>query len=298
MPLSKTRMSEWMLLLVALIWGTSYGVAKSALVFYPVLGFLCVRFILTFVLLTPWLRQHWRVALKPGLLLGVLLWAIFLAETFGVAHTTASNAAFLISLCVVLTPLVEWAMFKRRPSAQAFACAGLSLLGALLLTGGASISLNAGDWLMLLAALLRAFMVCSTRKLLVNKDIPALALTAVEVGVVGFGCLLLLVLTTGAIPPLPSTWSFWGATVYLVLFCTLFAFFAQISALGHTSPSRASLLMGTEPLFGACFAVLWLNEQLTMMAWAGGVLIVLASLWGTRPEKAPGVPVPGAPTSA
>ncbi len=291
MPLAKSRMYEWMLLLVALIWGTSYGVAKSALVFYPVLGFLAVRFILTFVLLLPWLHRHWRAALKPGMLLGVILLGIFLAETFGVAHTTASNAAFLISLCVVLTPLMEWAMFRQRPGGEAFAYAGLSLLGALLLTGGGPMTFNSGDWLMLLAALLRAFMVCSTRKVLTDSAIPSLALTAVETGVVGFGSLVLLVLTTGTVPPLPVAWSFWAAAAYLVLFCTLFAFFAQISALRHTSPSRASLLMGTEPLFGACFAVLWLDEQLTVLAWLGGALIVLASLLGTRPRRQEGVAV-------
>lgn len=292
MPLSKTRLCEWMLLLVAMIWGTSYGVAKSALAFYPVLGFLAVRFIITFVLLLPWLRNHWRVALKPGLMLGSILLSIFLAETFGVARTTASNAAFLISLCVVLTPLVEWLMFRRRPSGEAFAYAGLSLLGALMLTGGVSMRLNAGDGLILLAAVLRAFMVCSTRKLLANTQIPALAMTAVQVGVVGFGSLVLLLVTAGAVPPLPADVSFWVAAVYLVLFCTLFAFFAQNFALRHTAPSRVALLMGAEPLFGAVFAVLWLHEQLTAAGWLGGLLIVVASWLGTRPPKVRQAAVP------
>ena len=291
MLLSKLRSPEVMLLLVALIWGTSYGVAKGALVFYPVLGFLSVRFVLTFMALLPFLRGQWRKALKPGCLLGSVLLAIYLSETFGVAHTSASNAAFLISLCVVITPWVEWAMFRRRPTAQAFGYAALSLLGAFMLTGGRDISLNTGDGLMLLAALLRALMVCFTRKLLQNTDIPTVALTAVQVGVVGFGSLIILLCTTGSLPPLPSAPDFWVATVYLVLFCTLFAFFAQNAALRHTTPSRASLLMGAEPLFGACFAVLWLGEQLSVLAWCGGLLIVLASLLGTRPVKGPGLAV-------
>lgn len=293
MLLSKTRIAEVMLLLVAFIWGTSYGVAKGALVFYPVLGFLCVRFIMTFMVLVPTLRgAQFRAALRPGLALGTLLLCIFLSETYGVAQTSASNAAFLISLCVVLTPIVEWLVFGNRPTGEAIALGGLSLAGAMLLTGTFGVDMNRGDWLILLAALLRAVMMCATRRMLQNAEIPALALTAVQVGVVGFGSLIILLFTAGSLPPLPSETSFWTATVYLVLFCTLFAFFAQIYALRYTAPTRASLLMGAEPLFGACFAVMWLGEQLTPLAWCGGVLIVVASMLGLRPSKTAKAVVP------
>lgn len=47
------RASDLALLLVAVVWGTRYGVAKGALAFYPVLGFLAVRFLLAAVLLAP-----------------------------------------------------------------------------------------------------------------------------------------------------------------------------------------------------------------------------------------------------
>lgn len=100
-PKHLLRLSDLALLLVAMVWGTSYGVAKGALAFYPVLGFLAVRFILTFTLLLPAL-------LRAGAPLGALMLLSFLCESFGVAHTQASNAAFLISLCVVFTPFAEW----------------------------------------------------------------------------------------------------------------------------------------------------------------------------------------------
>lgn len=287
MAFSKIRVSELMLLFVALIWGTSYGVAKSALVFYPVLGFLAIRFIMTFVLLLPYLLKYLKQALLPGLVLGTILLGIFLAETFGVSQTSASNAAFLISLCVVFTPFAEWAIFRRRPAAVSFGTAGVSLFGAYLLTSSSAFELNQGDFLIIIAAVLRSLMVCFTKLMLRSRNVPPLALTAVQVGVVGFGCLAFLLFSPGSIPKLPTEISFWGATIYLVLFCTLFAFYAQNVALRDISPSRASLLMGSEPLFGACFAVLWLNEQLTIVSWCGGLLIVIASLLGARPERAP-----------
>lgn len=131
-------LSDLMLLAVAVVWGTSYGVVKSALVFYPVLGLLAMRFGITFVLLSPTLR-HLRAAdartLRGVLSAGALLLGIFLCETFGILLTRAANAAFLISLCVVLTPLVEWWMLKRTPSRIEWGAVALSLLGAWLLRG-------------------------------------------------------------------------------------------------------------------------------------------------------------------
>ena len=281
LPVRLLHGSDLLLLLVAMVWGTSYGVAKQALVFYPVLGFLAARFCITFLLLAPQLRGAGRAAWRPGLPLGLVLLAIFLCETYGVAHTSASNAAFLISLCVVLTPFVEWLLLGRRPDARLWPAVALSLLGTWLLSGGVEATFNLGDGLLLAAALLRAVQVCLTSRSSIGREVPVLALTAVQTGVVGFGCLLLGLLLPGGLPALPTAPAFWAGTLYLVLFATLFAFFVQNRALGSSSPTRVSLLMGSEPLFGALFAVFWLGEALSFAAWLGGLLIVAATLWAS-----------------
>lgn len=280
---------DLLLLLVAVVWGTSYGVAKQSLSFYPVLGFLAIRFGLTFILLLPALGKlrsaQGRNALKAGLPLGLILLAIFLCETYGVLHTSAANAAFLISLCVVFTPLVEWLLLARRPAPGVFALSAVSCLGAGLLSAGVSLGFNLGDGLILLAALLRAAMVCLTKKLTADKPMSTLALTAVQSGVVGIGSLVAAQLALPAgLPALPSAPQFWLGTLYLVLFCTIFAFFAQNWGVQRSSPTRVALLMGSEPLFGALFAVLWLGEQLSPSAWLGGLLIVGAALWQSLPQ--------------
>ena len=277
------RLADAALLLVAVVWGTSYGVAKGALAFYPVLGFLAVRFGLTFVLLLPALLRasasERRDALAVGLPLGGLMLAIFLCETFGLALTQASNAAFLISLCVVFTPFAEWRLLGLRPARAMFIFAGVSLLGAALLSGGFSGHWGAGDALMLAAAVLRAITVCQTSRLTRQRNAPVLALTAVQAGVIALGSVALALVWPGGLPPLPRDGSFWLACIYLVAGCTVFAFVVQNWALRHSSPSRVGLLMGSEPAFGALFAVLWLGEGLSATGWTGGALIVAAALW-------------------
>ena len=111
--------------------------------------------------------------------------------------------------------------------------------------------------------------------------LPLLMLGVLAGAFIGLGSLLLFMCSAEGLPALPVERSFWLATVYLVLGCTVFAFFAQNWALQHSSPSRVALLTSAEPAFGVVFAVLWLGEGLGVTAWIGGGLIVLAALWTT-----------------
>lgn len=284
---------EALLLLVAIVWGGSYSAAKIATDQMPVLQFLLLRFGLTFLLLLPALRgldvASWPSALAGASLLGVNLLAIFVCETFGVSLTSASNAAFLISLCVAFTPLCEWWLLKDKPTGAVLVATALSLLGAALLAFQHGVSVSAfarGDALMVLAAFLRGVMVCLTRRHGLQHGLPALSMTAVQMGVMTLGSGLLMIAVQGPVwTPLPSSASFWGAMAFLVLLCTLLAFFVQNYAASRTSPSRVALLMGSEPLWGALIAVVWLGDRLTMQGWLGGLLIVASAWWVTRPRS-------------
>lgn len=297
-------MAELMLLLVAAVWGGSYAVARQATQQMPVLPFLALRFGLTFLVLLPALRPlfgaQWRQGLAVGGLLGANLLAVFVCETFGVSLTSASHAAFLISLCVALTPFVEWWLLRERPARRMFWAAGLSAVGAAMLsaTSPAELAVGWGNALMVLAAFLRAVMVCLTRRLAGRHTLPALTLTALQAGVTALGAALLALTVSpasGTWPLPPATASFWWGMAYLVLLCTVFAFFAQNHAASRSSPSRVALLMGSEPVFGALIAMHGFGEHIGPGGWAGGLLIVVAAGWVTLPrrERSPGDP--GAP---
>jgi drug/metabolite transporter (DMT)-like permease len=118
-----------------------------------------------------------------------------------------------------------------------------------------------------------------------DSTLPALSVTAVQSGVVASGSAAAAWLFAPqqwqALPTLTGHASFWAYVAYLVLACTLFAFFAQNFAIKRSSPTRVSLLMGSEPAFGALFACLWLGERISLTAWVGGALIVAASILAT-----------------
>lgn len=292
---SRLPLPEIALLLTAFFWGTSYGITKDALLYTGVLAFIVIRFGLTSILLAPifikelrtGLAKDWKFAVPTG---GILL-CIFLAEIYGVFHTTASKAAFLISLCVLITPFVEAITDRKLPSTAIVLFALLSLFGVFLLTTPSSnnpafnlfaLNMNKGDYSILLAAFLRACMVVTTKTLLKGKTLSALSTTSIQVNVVTLGALFIFIATDNPIEQLfPTDLTFWIATFYLTIFCTIFALFAQNFGVKHTTSSRVALLTGSEPAFGAMFAYYWLGESLNTIQMIGGTCILLATIMAT-----------------
>lgn len=298
---SRLPVTELMLLLVALFWGTSYGMTKEALVYTPVFVFIVIRFSCTFMVMLPLvikdfkqgLNKDWKVALPTGIVLSL----IFMCEVGGIYYTSASKAAVLISLSVLFTSALELLINKKKPSGLLVGLSVLSVIGVVLLSSEASNSdslttnfeisrgLNLGDYLILCAAVLRALMVTLTKKLVSNKQITTTSLTAFQSLVVAIvGCIALMFLNQDFnLAFIPLAPQFWGITAYLVLFCTLFAFFVQNYAVKKHSPTKVALLMGSEPLFGAMFAVIWLGESLSPIQIVGmGVIVVTVTLVSVR----------------
>ena len=278
-----------MLLLVAIFWGTSYGVAKEALLFTSVLVFLVIRFVMTTLVLLPMVIYrkniaHWKSAIPTG----VVLFLIFVCETYGIKNTTASNAAFLISLFVVFTPFVEWLVNKNKPTKKLLFLSIISVIGVFLLTNinTHQMNINKGDILMLMAALLRGVMVVFTKKVMVDKDVDPIMVTSVQSSVVSIlsVVLLLSIHEVEWVNLIPLDLSFWLLAIYLVLFCTVFAFYAQNYSVKKMSPTKVSILMGSEPIFGALFAFLWLSESFTLVQVIGASLIFIATFIVTRQE--------------
>ncbi|WP_353500289.1 DMT family transporter [Vibrio sp. CB1-14] len=278
--------TEWLLLLVAIFWGTSYGMTKSALVFTSVLMFIAIRFSLTFIALLPVVirdfklgrNKDWITAIPTGAILS----AIFFCEVIGVSKTTASNAAFLISLSVIFTAFAERLVNKHEVSMTYKSLVVLCIIGVYLLSQPdlTSFTFNSGDYWILGAACLRGLMVTTTKRLTEGRVISTVSLTALQSATVAVVAIIAcgLFLPMDAIS-IPTSLSFWLMTLYLVAFCTLFAFFVQNYAVRRLSPTRVSLLMGSEPLFGALFAMLWLGEQLTALQALGALMIISSVIY-------------------
>jgi drug/metabolite transporter (DMT)-like permease len=285
------RATDVVLLGVAVVWGSSYLVAKDLTVVAPVLVVLALRHLLSAAALGLVCRRT-RAAvpgateLGVGVLLGCTQTAVLTLETFGVAATTATNAGLLISLTVVLTPLLDSVWGRTSLPAPFFAAAAVAVVGVGLLVSGEGLRAPGwGDGLMLAAAAVRALHVSLIGRLTAERPYSSLVLTTVQAAT---GAVLL---TVAAAPSLGTAVAHlppaaWAQLAYLALACTVFAFLAQTWAIRRTSPSRASLLMGTEPIWAVAVGVGIGGETLTAVAASGAVLVLLATGYGQHVERA------------
>lgn len=267
MSARSVRVGRWAdlpVLLVAGVWGSSYLAAKGVTTAGTVVGVLVLRFAVVVPVLVAvgWgrLRALSAAQVRGGAVLGVVLAGIFLLETYGVVHTSATNAGLIISLTMVFTPLAESRVRGTRLPGAFLAAAGVSVAGVALLTQGAGFTApSGGDLLMLGAALARTVHVLAMARMESVRGADSMSLTTLQLAgaVVVFGALA-VVPGTGA-SPWATAGGFdggdWAGLLYLSVFCTLFAFFVQMWAVRRTSPSRVSLLLGTEPVWAALLGV-------------------------------------------
>jgi drug/metabolite transporter (DMT)-like permease len=289
-PMLRTgRATDAVLMGVALVWGSSYLVAKDLTGAAPVLVVLALRYVLSVAALGAVCRWTRAVPgpgeLRVGVLLGCTQAAVLTLETFGVAATTATNAGLIISLTVVFTPLLDSVWGRTSLPAPFFAATAVAVVGvALLVSGEGWRAPGWGDGLMLAAAAVRAVHVSLIGRLTAGRTYSSLVLTTVQSGV---GALLLSAAAAphlgAAVTSLPP--SAWAQLAYLALACTVFAFLAQTWAIRRTSASRASLLLGTEPIWAVAVGVGLGGESLTAVAACGAVLVLAATGWGQQVER-------------
>ncbi|MEV0993126.1 DMT family transporter [Streptomyces sp. NPDC049949] len=285
------RRTDAVLLLVALVWGSSYLAAKTATVVLPVLVVLFARYAISALACgalvaarrrtRPWTRAEIRI----GSLLGVTQAAVLVLETYGVAHTSAANAGLIISLTIVLTPLMDRTGGRPGMPVTFFLAAGLCVLAVGLLISGTGLHApRLGDGLMLAAAVVRAGHVALVGRLTAGRAVDPLHLTTVQTVV---GSVLFLPPAIAHLPDLvQSSAATWTQLIYLALFCSVFAFLAQTWAVQRTSASRASLLLGTEPIWAVAVGITLGGERLTAWAFLGAILMITGTYWGQSVERA------------
>ncbi|MFF6999521.1 DMT family transporter [Streptomyces sp. NPDC008313] len=277
-------------LLVAVVWGSSYLAAKEITSTRTVLAVLVLRFavVIPVLVVAGWRRLR---ALTPAQargagMLGLILAGIFLLETYGIVHTSATNAGLIISLTMIFTPVAESRVHGTRLSGSFMAAAGLSVLGVVLLTQGAGFSApSGGDLLMLGAAVARTVHVLAMARTKSVRGADSLSLTTVQLG----GAVVVFALLATVLPgPGGTPWALaagfgtgqWLGLLYLSVFCTLFAFFVQMWAVRRTSPSRVSLLLGTEPVWAAVVGIALAGDRAGVPGFLGVALVLAGTAWG------------------
>lgn len=265
-----------LLLLVTVVWGTTFPLLKSASSTLSGLEITALRFAVAGIAMLPFALKATRATWRDGAVLGALALLSYVAQAVGLEYISSNRSAFLTSLNVLMVPFLGL-LFGGRLSAlmvgaATLACAGIGLMSW---DGGAHLL---GDAITVACALAYALYVIVLSQRAGRHEARQLAATQIVLMAL-FALLWMLVadarngslasLGTRALPHLDTV-------LYLGLVASAGMLFLQAVAQRHVSADKAAIIYAMEPVFAALFGWLWLAEILTLQAAIGGALVVLA----------------------
>jgi drug/metabolite transporter (DMT)-like permease len=272
------------LVLVTAIWGVTFVQVKDAVEIYPLFAFLSVRFAIASTTLAPFVAGRIRSLDRRGLVAGASLgWLLALGyalQTAGLARTTVSSTGFITGLCVVLTPITAYALFRDRIPVAAWLGVALSTIGLGLLFGieaGSSL----GDLLVLGGALAYALQIVLLERYAPHYDPVAFTLVEMVAACLGFTAIALV---RGELS-VPHGWTVWGALLVTGVFASAFAFLVQTWAQRELSATRVALVFALEPVFAGLAGYLLAGDRLGALGW-GGCALILAGIVISEPAAA------------
>ena len=216
-----------------------------------------------------------KACVVHGCIAGVILFSAFYTQTLGPSVTTVSNAAFITASNVVMIPLIEWALYKKRPGAKVLAMCAVAMVGILLLTVNFSsgLAFGAGDLLVLLCAFLFAMQIVYVGRTCNDHD--PLMITFWQLFAAGIaGTVVFLIIG----PEVTRDHIRLGIApiAYLALFSTCVCYALQTWAQKNVPPAPAGVILSMEGLFGTLFSLLLGLEAFRWSIAAGGALIMTA----------------------
>jgi len=287
------------LLIVTLVWGTTFPAMKALTADVSPAWIVFTRFALAALLLSPFLLRAARRDLTSGFMLGLLLFFCYVFQVEGLALTSSNRNAFICGLNVLIVPLLG-VLAGRPPERRIIVALALAVAGlaALCWDGGAW---SFGDTLALGAALCFGLyikmMEVHTRG--AQRLMTLTAMQIVTVAACALAWLLVTEVPLGGASEASAYWARIGGALgggalnilYLGLVATAAIISLQTWGQRHSTANEAAVIYAFEPAAAAFFAYFWLGETMTGRGWIGAALLIsgmIVSQWNSerRPEGA------------
>jgi drug/metabolite transporter (DMT)-like permease len=267
------------LLAITVVWGSTFIIIKDALAGVGALEFIALRFGVALAVLALFFHRRlgrlgpdgWRA----GVLIGLFLFAGYALQTVGLLFTSASTAAFITGLSVLIVPIIDFAVLGQRVRRGVIIGVLLAPLGLWLLTTGQRLSFGPGEVLLLACA--GAFATHIVAISVFARRYDPLGLAIVQVAVVAALAGLAAAAFEKPFPILPGP-SVWGAVLYTGAVATAFVLAVQTTIQRFTTATHAALIFSLEPVFAAIFAYLLAHETLGPTAILGAAIMLAAML--------------------
>lgn len=271
-------------LLIAVIWGTTFVVQHTAMDNIGPCFFTGIRFFLGMLVVLPLsLREMKRlgaagsslsVSDRLGLVAtGLAMFCGAIMQQIGTITATVTNVAFLTALYVPTVPILALVASRIVPHPMIWPGAALCVAGAYLLSGGHVSALGRGDvWVMGGAVFWACQIVlvgAMTRR--TNAPFTIAATQSFIVAIMG--------LAAGGLTESFSLKAVYNAgfeLLYAGVLSAGIAFTLQCLAQRYTQAADAAIIMSFEAVFAAIAGAIFLGERLTATEYGGCALILVA----------------------
>jgi drug/metabolite transporter (DMT)-like permease len=277
-----------MLVLLMLVWGTTYISVKSVIQETTPLMLACLRFFCASVVLVPLalMRGGLRALPKPlpigtlflMTLCGYVLY--FAAFNYAMVYTSAVQAALIQALLPAAVATAAALFLRERLSARRIIGIALSIAGVVVLVSYGHKSAEArnpvlGGILMTSTVIFWALYTVLAKRLAKADQIVVTAVNMLSAGLL-LVPLVLIDLHGAPIPPLST--AAWANVVYLGLIASGAAFIVYNLALRDLEASAVGVWMNLVPIVGMAAAVLFLGESLNPWQIVGAAA-ALIGMW-------------------
>ncbi len=296
-----------LLLLTAIIWGSSFLAQTIGSENVPGFAFMGIRTLIGALFLLPFIiikdkaaskkmtdeeKQQKKIAdkkvLKYGMIIGVFLCIATDFQQFAFYQPGASTGkiAFITAMYMFFVPMIGLILFKKRVSLITWLCVTIGFVGLYFLCFKTPeiTAINFGDVLSLICALFFAFQILFIEKFAPECD--GIKLSCIQFFTAGTISTILMFIFER--PDFADIKAGLLPILYSGIMSCGFAYTMQVIGQKYCEATIASLLMCMESVFATLFAALFLHESLSGREIAGCIIMftaIVISQFTTAPKK-------------
>lgn len=317
--MKKQMISAAELLLTAFIWGVAFVAQSVGMDYIGPFTFNCVRSVIGGLVLIPlilFLRKRNKnktveasgtqdlsggqisaniqnapnqeletQAYRKNTILGGICCGIFLAaassfQQFGIMYTTVGKAGFITALYIVIVPILGIFM-KKKAAPIVWVSSVIAIIGFYMLSISGQVSINKGDILVLICAVL-----FSVHILVIDYFSPkgdGVTISCIQFITCGVICGICMLIFEN--PQISNILEAYVPILYAGIMSCGVAYTLQIVGQKNMDPTVASLILSLESVFSALAGWLILNQQLSTKELIGCALVFAAVLLAQLPQK-------------
>ena len=276
----KRLQANALLLLAALIWGSTFVVQQVGTGGLEAMSFTGIRmlvgafFVFPFAIVQykkrsvqePFNPSHWFGIIATG----VVLFTAAALQQYGIFYTTVTNAGFLTALYVPLVPIISLLILRRRVHWSVWPASICCVIGSYIMSGAGGIDLKIGDTWVIASSFFWACHVILVGTMAVKTRAPIVVACGQFLICGLFGIILGIAIEH---PSLADVQSGLFGILYAGLLSTGIGFTLQAMAQRFTHEADAAIILSSETVFAAIAGFIFLGERMNFLEVSGAGLI-------------------------